>query len=150
MADFEIEQYTVLATQQGTSPSWRSLALESKPLAHNIRHHAVLYFFEATLTTLGSVTNVDQANFNGHTIYAFLRKSDFAEIYDVLRSEKPVRLYYHYPTGFDPQRPTRPLEAIQIGTGAEPPGEGPEDVSPGTGAEQPGEGSEKMGGASVS
>jgi hypothetical protein len=134
MPGFDIKEYTVLCSQTSAPSvvnSYRALTLTSVALFHNIRNRATLYFFEPPPENLGLVTNVDQPNLNGHQIYAFLRKSDYAEVYDVLRSEKPVRLTYFYsPSEFNAQQSTRTLLSVQVGTGDEPPGEGPEDVSP--------------------
>jgi hypothetical protein len=135
MPSFDIDTYTVVVDQQAApsaAGAVRFLTLTSVAEFHDIRHHAQLAFVGGTAPArIGSVTNVDQPNFNGHFVTATLRMSDFADIYDVLRSEKPVRLSYHYaPVGFDPQRPVRDLFRVLVGTGAEPVGEGPaEDLS---------------------
>ena len=133
---FEIETYTVLVGRD-TAPSsgggFRIVTLTSVAAFHGIRHHAKLVFSgDPAPDNLGAVTNVDQPNFNGQSVWAGLHVSEYADIYDVLRSEKPVRLIYYYaPAVFDPQTPRRRLVRVRIGTGEEPPGEGPEDLSPG-------------------
>jgi hypothetical protein len=128
---FEIEQYTVITSHSSPSSSWRALTLTSVALAHGIRNRATLFYFESASSSIGVVTNVDQPNFNGHNVYAYLRKYDFADSYDMLRSEKPINLNYAYtPSEFNPQQGTRNLVWVQMGTGFEPPGEGPQDVSP--------------------
>jgi hypothetical protein len=129
---FDVESYTVLATQSGntTSGAWRHIGLRSPDLSHGIRHRASIFFFESGSGTLGVVTNVDQPNFDGLTAYAYFRKPDFAEWYDILRNERPLKCTFAYagPEN-DPNQPRRELSWIQLYTGQqEPPGEGPEDV----------------------
>jgi hypothetical protein len=147
--DFEIEAYTVAVTQRGVNPAERRVTLTSVALDHGIRNRASLYFTEQPVSSrLGWVSNVDQPNFNGLAFFAYLRKSDYADIYDVLRNERPVRFYYYYdPPGFNPAAPMIDLTVLWIHTGPEPLGEGPVDVSQlaslsriDAGAEPPGEG----------
>lgn len=129
---FDVESYTVLTTQMGitSSGAWRNLYLTSTALAHGIRTRASVYFFENQPGTLGVVTNVDQPNYNGQTAYAYCRKGDFADWYDLLRNEQPLKCTYGYAgPDFDPSQPARNLYSIQLYTGSqEPPGEGPEDL----------------------
>jgi hypothetical protein len=110
--------------------SWRFLGLTSPALAHGIRTFAGVYFFESQVTTSGVITNVDQPNFNGQRAYASCRLFDFAQWYDILRNERPLRCVYAYDgPEFDPSQPTRSLYWIQLTTAEpEPPGEGPEAV----------------------
>jgi len=104
--------------------------LTSPDLAHGIRYRASIYFFEAGSATLGVVTNVDQPNFLGVSAYAYCRKPDFAEWYDILRNESPLKCTFAYAgPDYDPNQPRRELWWIQLYTGQqEPPGEGPEEV----------------------
>lgn len=129
---FDVESYTVLTNQQGNtlSGAWRNIVLTSPDLSHGIRHRASLFFFESGSATLGAVTNVDQPNFDGLTAHAFCRKPDFAEWYDILRNEKPLKCAFGYSgPEYDPNQPRRELYWIQLYTGQqEPPGEGPEEV----------------------
>jgi len=129
---FTVESYTVLTTQTGVGAggAWRHLLLTSPNLSHGIRNRASIYFFESGPTTLGIVYNVDQPNFNGLTAYAYCRKPDFAEWYDMLRNEAPLTCTFAYAgPDYDPNQSTRELWWIQLYTGQqEPPGEGPEDV----------------------
>jgi hypothetical protein len=130
---FDVESYTVLTTQSGTTPggAWRNLSLTSTALAHGIRNRASIYFFANPPTgSLGVVVNVDQPNFNGLTAYAYCRKADFADWYDMLRNERPLRFVCAYEgPDYDPNRPARELWWVELLTGQqEPPGEGPEDV----------------------
>jgi hypothetical protein len=129
---FDVESYTVLTTQSGTSSggAWRNLSLTSTALAHGIRNRASIFFFENPTGTLGVVTNVDQPNYNGLTTYAYCRKADFADWYDMLRNERPMKFSCGYAgPDFDPSKPARELYWVQLYTGLqEPPGEGPEEI----------------------
>ena len=129
---FEVESYTVLTTQSGAAATgaWRNLSLTSPDLSHGIRIRASIYFFPNGSSTLGVVTNVDQANFNGLSAYAYCHKADFAEWYDMLRNERPLRCAFAYSgPEYDPNQPSRELYWIQLFTGTqEPPGEGAEEV----------------------
>lgn len=128
---FEIDTYTISAVQSGSTASigaYRVLTLTSTALAHGIRERATVYFLDSPSSGLGVVTNVDQPNFNGRTAYAYCRRTEFAEWYDLLRNERPMRFtcYYEGPD-FDPSKPGRSIVAFQLYTGQpEPPGEGPE------------------------
>ncbi len=138
MAEFQIESYTVSASLGrsgvGTTLSERVLRFTSVSYAHCIRNHAVAWFLSNPgAGFLGQVYNVDQPNFSGHTIYGFASLPEFAEWYDIVRSEKPLTYIYGYDGEgtFDSAHPTRQLNYFQITTGsAEPIGEGPADVSP--------------------
>jgi hypothetical protein len=129
---FDIESYTLLTTQNGVSSSgaFRLVGLTGPALAHGIRTYASIYFFENPGSVLGIVNNVDQPNFNGRRAFAYLRKADFADWYDILRNEKPLKCYYSYAgADFDPNESVRSLLSISLSTGEpEPPGEGPEEV----------------------
>jgi len=127
---FKIETYTVVISPS-VGDSNRIVTLTSVAAFHGIRHHARVTFSDPAPEALGFVANVDQPNFNGHGVIAFLNLSDYADTYDVLRSEEPVSFFYRYtPSGFDARRPTRLLDSVAVGTGEEPLGEGPEDFSP--------------------
>jgi hypothetical protein len=133
MATFDVESYTVITSQIGTElpGAWRNLTLTSAALAHDIRHHASLFFFPDLTDSVGHVSNVDQLNFDGHRVYANLRKADFAAWYDILRNERPLKFFYNYDGegSYDPNRPTREVFGVQLYTGLpEPHGEGPEDL----------------------
>jgi hypothetical protein len=129
---FDVESYTVLTIQSGTTSggAWRNLSLTSTALTHGIRTRASVFFFENQPATLGLVYNVDQPNYNGQTAYAYCRKDDYADWYDLLRNEQPLKCTYAYAgADFDPSQPARELRWIQLYTGSqEPPGEGPEDL----------------------
>jgi hypothetical protein len=129
---FDVESYTVLTTQSGNAASgaWRLITLTSPDLSHGIRNRASVYFFPSGSNTLGVVSNVDQPNYNGLTAYAYCWKADFAEWYDILRNERPLKCTYGYAgPDYDPNQASRALWSIQLYTGQqEPPGEGPEQV----------------------
>jgi hypothetical protein len=129
---FDVDSYTVLTTQTGTTSggAWRHLSLTSTALAHNIRNRAGVFFFENPSSSLGVVVNVDQPNFNGLTAYAYCRKADFPDWYDLLRNERPLRFTCAYAgPDYDPNQSSRELFWVQLYTGQqEPPGEGPEEV----------------------
>jgi hypothetical protein len=134
VATFDVESYTVVLSQIGGKPpgAWRVLILTSPALAHDIRNHASIYFFDPPPGGgTGLVHNVDQPNFDGIGVSAFLWKADFAAWYDLLRNEQPLKFAYYYDGegSYDPNRPTRELFGVQLYTGLpEPPGEGPEDL----------------------
>lgn len=129
---FDIETYFAFTTQRGTGSvgAWRALRVTSPVLTHGIQHRATLYFFASEAQSPGLVMNVDQPNYQGQTVYAFCRKPDFREWYDILRNEAPLKLSYAYSgSDFDPSDPTRDLFWVEMFTGSpEPPGEGPEEV----------------------
>ena len=131
---FEVESYTVLTSLSPNGSSFRTIGLTSTALFHGIRNRAAVYFFDTQPTgnAIGVVTNVDQPNYNGHSVYAYCWKPDYDDFYDIVRSEKPLKFRYWYDgQSPDPAQPRRNLSFIQLFTGLpEPPGEGPEDVSP--------------------
>lgn len=130
---FDIESYTVNATQtsSGNGAGWRVIGLTSTSLAHGIRNHAAIYFFDSPPASFGVVTNVDQPNFNGLNVYGYCRKADFVDWYDMLRNESPLRLSCAYDgPDFDANKPSRTLFWVQIYTGQqEPLGEGSEGIA---------------------
>jgi hypothetical protein len=136
VAIFDVESYTVITSQIGFRPAgaWRNLTLFSPDLPHRGRSNASIFFFPDLSTggeATGHVFNVDQFNFQGHSVYAALRKPDFAAWYDILRNERPLKFLYAYDGegSYDPNRPTREVYGVQLFTGRpEPPGEGPEDL----------------------
>ena len=112
---FDVESYTVLTNQSGTSATgaWRHITLTSPALTHGIRSSASLYFLETPPAVLGVVYNVDQPNYDGQTAYAYCRKADFAEWYDMLRNERPLKFTYDYAGAeFDPNQPSRVLSNV--------------------------------------
>ena len=89
-------------------------------------------FLESPPTNLGWVTNVDQPNFRGYFLSTEWYKSDFAQFYDVLRSERPIYFAFAYtPSMYDPNDPTRDLTINWFYIDPEPLGEGPAEMLPG-------------------
>lgn len=135
MPQFEIKDYAVnTARTQGPSGPQPVLwvRISSGLLAGDIRHQANLNFRESPPTNLGWVTNVDQPNFRGYFLSTEWSKSDFAQFYDVLRSERPLYFSFAYtPSGYNPADPTRDLTISWLYTGPEPLGEGPAEMLPG-------------------
>lgn len=135
MAEFDVESYTVAAIQRGLEPSgaYRKVTLTSPALAHGIRNRASIYFFHTSDShqTMGVVSNVDQLNYDGHLVFAYLWKDDFADWYDILRNEQPLKFRYFYEGegSYDPDQPRRSLKRVWLYTGLpEPPGEGEDDL----------------------
>jgi hypothetical protein len=133
VAEFEVESYMVATGQADPDPAraWRRITLTSPALAHGIRSSASIFFSDRRLTRLGVVVNVDQLNFEGHRVFARLAKDDFADWYDILRNEQPLRFRYGYDGegSIDPSQSTRELFTVRLYTGLpEPPGEGEDDV----------------------
>ena len=132
--DFEVESYTVNVNQWSPltpSQATRFINLTSPNLGHGIRHQAVVHFFApAQQSMIGLVYNVDQPNFQGHQIYPYCWKADFADWYDILRNERPLRFSYIYDgPEFNPNQGTSNLVLVQLYTGLpEPLGEGPESL----------------------
>ena len=125
---FEVETYTVLTNQSGTSSdgSWRTIVLSSTPSFHGNRHRASIYFVEPPPNALGGASFIAGT----FSIGVLCRKADFGVWYDMLRNEKPVKFSFAYDgPEFDPNQPNRLLLQVQLHTGEqEPPGEGPEDI----------------------
>jgi hypothetical protein len=131
-ATFEVESYTVLTNQSGTGAdgAWRVIQLTSTSSFHGIRNHAIVWFFESP-GFFGIVRNVGQLNYNGHTVDARCRMTDFRDFYELLRSERPINFGYSYQEAeVDPAIPgTRNLVNVYLATGLEPPGEGPAELA---------------------
>ena len=123
MPQFEIKDYAVhTARTQGPSGPQPILWIQTTSglLPNNIRHQANIFFRDSPPTNLGWVTNVDQPNFRGYYVSTEWHKSDFAQFYDVLRSERPIYFAFAYtPSGYDPTDPTRDLTISWFYTGPE-------------------------------
>jgi hypothetical protein len=133
VAEFEVESYIVATVQDGPdSPgASRRITLTSPALTHGIRSSASIFLSDLPRTRLGVVVNVDQLNFEGHRVFARLWKNDFADWYDILRNEQPLRFFYRYEGegSIDPSQSRRELFAVRLYTGLpEPPGEGEDDL----------------------
>jgi hypothetical protein len=133
VAEFEVESYMVATQQSGPdlARAARRITLTSPALTHGIRPSASIFFSDIPRTRLGFVVNVDQLNFQGHRVLARLAKDDFADWYDILRNEQPLRFLYRYDGegSIDPSQSRRELFRVRLYTGLpEPPGEGEDDV----------------------
>ncbi len=122
-ATMPIESYTVHVARN-TSTQFTRLTLAGPVLAHGIQNRATLYFFPSYAELSGWALNVGGLNFDGIHVFAQVPFGDFARMYDVLRGEAPVSLYYTYGTS---TTTTKPLNLVAIQSGDEPPGDGPED-----------------------
>lgn len=133
MASFEIETYTVTCCEGGFGffpPIDRRIYVESPDLSHGVRYRASLEFGPrpAAWENIGVALNVDGSNFNGITMFVFLPPDRYAHIYDILRSEKPVRLLYSLrDLPANPDGTTKYITRAAVGSGLEVPGEGPID-----------------------
>jgi hypothetical protein len=129
VAEFEVESYTVATVQVDPGPpgASRTITLTSPALTHGIRTSASIYFLDSQHTTIGVVLNVDKLNYEGHRVLVRVGKDDFADWYDILRNEQPLKFRYRYDGegSYDPDRPRRRLFTVRLYTGLpEPPGEG--------------------------
>jgi hypothetical protein len=121
---FPIERYTVRVARNRSVPFAR-INLSGPVLAHGIQNSASLYFFPTYTGLNGAVRNVGGLNFDGISVFAQIPFEDFDRMYDELRNEAPLTLYYTYGTSTST---TKPLNLVAIDSGDEPPGEGPEDA----------------------
>lgn len=118
-----VESYTVHVARN-TSTQFTRLTIAGPVLAHGIQNTATLYFFPSYAELSGWALNVGGLNFDGIHVVAQVPFGDFARMYDLLRHEAPVSLYYTYGTS---TTTTKPLNLVAVQSGDEPPGEGPED-----------------------
>jgi hypothetical protein len=119
-----IETYTVRVARNTATPSAR-ITITGPVLAHGIQNTATLYFFPSYAELNGWAINVGGLNFDGIDVLAQIPFADFDRMYDLLRNEAPVQLYYSYGSS---SSTTKPLSFLALETGDEPPGEGPEDA----------------------
>jgi hypothetical protein len=124
MANFQIERYTVRVARNPSVP-FTALSLSSSILTHGIQHTASLYFFPTYPALSGWARNVGGLNFDGIDILAQIPFDDFERFYQVLQTETPVWLVYHYGSS---DTTTKPLTFVSIDSGEEPPGEGLADI----------------------
>lgn len=124
-ATIPIASYTVQVARN-TSTQFTKLTIAGPVLAHGIQNTATLYFFPSYDELNAWATNVGGLNFDGIHVVAQVPFGDFARMYDAIRSEAPVSLYYTYGSS---TTTTKPVTLVAIQSGAEPPGEGPEDES---------------------
>ncbi len=125
---FEVETYTVTVRGITNTGIPRRISISSPAAAHGIRTRANLNFWESDPSNKGNVRNVGGLNFDGITINANMKKSDYDHIYHLLQTEKPVKVRYFYSSAGDTT--TKSLSALYVFSGDEFPGEGDEDDSP--------------------
>jgi hypothetical protein len=124
MPSIRIESYTVRVARNTSGPFAR-VSITGPVLSHGIQNTATLFFFPAYTALSGWVINVGGLNFDGIDVLAQVPFSDFDRMYDLLRNEAPLWLYYsHGPSSTT----TKPLTLVAIESGDEPVGEGPEDA----------------------
>jgi hypothetical protein len=123
-ASFPIETYTVRVARNTLVPFAR-LTITGPVLTHGIQHRATLYFFPTYTELNGWASNVGGLNFEGVHVIAQIPFDDFDRVYDEIRNETPLHLYYTYGSS---STTTKPLNLVAIDSGTEPPGEGPEDA----------------------
>lgn len=124
VASFPIKSYTVRVARN-TSVKFARLEISGPVQTHGIQNRATLYFFPTYTSLSGSAFNVGGLNFDGIHVFAQIPFEDFDRMYDALRNEAPLHLYYTYGNS---STTTKPLNLVAIDSGDEPPGEGPEDA----------------------
>lgn len=133
MPSFLIDSYKVrleILRQGNPVVTHRSRILEiaSVPLFHGIVELAMLNF--STMWDNWSGTPAagfyNTSNPFQPVLYGWLPSSEYPFWYDVLRSEKPLTLFYT----ITPLSGANYVNQIMLGTSTEPTGEGPDDVSP--------------------
>lgn len=124
MPTIRIESYTVRVARNTSGPYAR-VSIAGPVLSHGIQNTASLFFFPSYTALSGWALNVGGLNFDGIDVLAQVPFSDFDRMYDLLRNEAPLWLYYvHGPSATT----TKPLTQLAIESGDEPVGEGPEDA----------------------
>ena len=132
MADFNVETYTVSVGASSGDRYDPYISLVSPDLSHGIRNTADLYFRPLTdliknHNAIGWVLNVGGLNYNGLKIIAYLSTSAYDDIYTIIRTESPIKVYYYYkdkPDDLKANHTLKLLTSIRVGTGMEMPGEG--------------------------
>lgn len=120
MPGFEIKTYRVETLHTGSTPELayqRFIILDGSERDQGTRQHADLIFVE------DEYVRPHQAGFitSSGSLFCLLRIRDFRDVYDILRSEKPV--FCKHPSNSGSQ------DWIQITTNEEPVGEGLVDKS---------------------
>ena len=133
MPQFEIETYEIQSTA-GSDRHRRYLKLVSPDLAHGIRNRAHIYFISSrpgfdSGNAIGVAGNVGGLNFNGITFSVWFGGGTFDEVYEILRSEKPVSFRYSLrDIQSAPEATAKWVSSAGLVTGPELPGEGPADA----------------------
>ena len=131
MDSFDIENYKVRVEIRRSGDPVRTsrnriIELESPRMAHGIVMRGLLSFS----TQFNSWTGTPASGFySDHDpsrprVTGWLPTGEFAQWYDLLRSESPVRLMYN----ITPINGAKYINQIGLGTSEEPVGEGPSDV----------------------
>jgi hypothetical protein len=133
MQSFLIDSYKLrleILRQGDPATTYRSRILEivSVPQYHGIVERAVLNFSTRWDNWAGipAVGYYNTFNPLQPVLFGWLPSSEYASWYDVLRSEKPLTLFYD----ITPIGGANYVSEIKLGTSTEPIGEGPEDVGP--------------------
>lgn len=124
MPTIPIETYTVRVARNRRVPFAR-IEISGPTLAHGIQDRATLYFFPTYENLNAWARNVGGLNFDGIHVLAQIPFEDFDRMYDELRNEAPLHLYYSYGSS---STTTKPVNLVAFDSGPEPPGEGPEDA----------------------
>ncbi|GGB92051.1 hypothetical protein [Cellulomonas carbonis] len=124
MPTIPVETYTLGVARNGSNP-YAHVTITGPVLAHGIQNRATLYFFPTYAQLGGYALNVGGLNFDGIHVIGLIPFGDFDRMYDVLRNEAPVHVYYSHGSS---STTTKPLTNIAIQTGPEQPGEGPADA----------------------
>jgi hypothetical protein len=133
MASFQIESYKVrLEIQRVGNPVVtrrnRILEIASVVQFHGIVERAMLNFSTAwdNWSSPAAVGFFTASNPLQPMLYGWLPSAEFSFWYDVLRSEKPLTLFFN----IAPLGGADYVDTISLGTSTEPIGEGPQDSSP--------------------
>jgi hypothetical protein len=128
LLDIEVDSYGVIANSGTGQAEWRALSLMSAPPAggrHRAgRHHVYIEFSWTPGTAQGRAGTITEVNTTHTDVKAFCCKQDFADWYDILRNEAPVRFRCEYKDA-QPGQVERNVNWVQLCSGStEPPGEG--------------------------
>ena len=101
-ATIPIESYTVRVARNRSVPFAR-LTIAGPVMTHGIQNRATLYFFPTYTRFNGWVTNVGGLNFNGLHVIGQIPFDDFDRMYNEIRGEAPLHLYYTYGSSTQPR-----------------------------------------------
>lgn len=127
MPYFQIETYEVssyLVRPSGITRPNRLLRMTGPVLYHGIQNRAAFGFSPSFGGTWGSPVAgyLTNPNYAGLSLVGWFPLSEFEYYYDILRSEKPLHVFYEMR---EPGTYVGYLSQVGLGTGAEPIGEGP-------------------------
>jgi hypothetical protein len=122
VGEFQIETYLVSYGRTAAGP--RAVLVLYEASSAGLRDTAQLLFSPSTIAFSGTADNIGSSS-AAVQVFADLPYADFAPMYDLVRNEAPVRLWYEYAPG---SAPTKPLDFLGILSNSnERPGEGPAD-----------------------